>query len=66
MERWSSYWNKAMGNTIWLLRVVQQTSKIKGWRITLKICKINTLRPRPNVRHFPDNIFKCIFLNEDV
>ena len=23
-----------------------------------------TLRPRQNGRHFPDNIFKCIFLNE--
>ena len=28
--------------------------------------KINTLRPRQNGRHFPDNIFKCIFLNENV
>ena len=27
---------------------------------------INTLRPRQNGRHFPDNIFKCIFLNENV
>ena len=26
----------------------------------------NTLRPRQNGRHFPDNIFKCIFLNENV
>ena len=25
-----------------------------------------TLRQRPNGRHFPDNIFKCIFLNENV
>ena len=25
----------------------------------------NTLRPRQNGRHFADNIFKCIFLNED-
>ena len=24
------------------------------------------LRPRQNDRHFPDNIFKCIFLNENV
>ena len=24
-----------------------------------------TLRPRPNGRHFPDDIFKCIFLNEN-
>ena len=27
---------------------------------------INTLRPRPNRCHFADNIFKCIFLNENV
>ena len=27
---------------------------------------INTLRPRQNGRHFPDDIFKCIFLNENV
>ena len=27
---------------------------------------INTLRPRQNGRHFPDNIFKCIFMNENV
>ena len=27
---------------------------------------INTLRPRQNDRHFPDDIFKRIFLNENV
>ena len=27
---------------------------------------INTLRPTQNGHHFPDNIFKCIFLNENV
>ena len=27
---------------------------------------INTLRPRQDGRHFADNIFKCIFLNENV
>ena len=32
-----------------------------GWWIN-----INTLRPRQNGRHFPDDIFKCIFLNENV
>ena len=26
----------------------------------------NTLRPRQNGRHFPDDILKCIFLNESV
>ena len=27
---------------------------------------VNTLRPRQYVRHFADDIFKCIFLNENV
>ena len=31
---------------------------IPGW--------LNTLRPRQNGRHFADDIFKCIFLNEKV
>ena len=32
--------------------------------LTLKY-SINTLRPRQNGRHFADDIFKCIFLNEN-
>ena len=31
-----------------------------GWLI------INTLRPRENGRHFADDIFKCIFVNENL
>ena len=36
------------------------------WRDSLKHLTINTLRPRQDGRHFPDDIFKCIFLNENV
>ena len=28
--------------------------------------KVNSWRPRQNCRHFADDIFKCIFLNENV
>ena len=38
-------------------------SKI-GWAYVFWI-PINTLRPRQNGRHFADNIFKCIFLNQN-
>ena len=31
----------------------------------LSLTWINTLRPRQNGRHFPDDSFKCIFLNEN-
>ena len=27
---------------------------------------VNTLRPRQNRRHFPNNIFRCIFMNQNV
>ena len=27
---------------------------------------LNTLRPRQNGRHFPDDFFKCIFLNKNL
>ena len=32
----------------------------------LCVVYINTLRPRQDGRHFADDIFKCIFLNENV
>ena len=31
-----------------------------------RLCGVNTLRPRQNGRHFADDIFKRIFLNENV
>ena len=34
--------------------------------ITFIMNNINTLRPRQIGRHFADDIFKCIFLNENV
>ena len=35
-------------------------------RTTLGAAAVNKLRPRQNGRHFADDIFKCIFLNENV
>ena len=35
-------------------------------RFTNVVWDLNTLRPRQDGRHFPDDIFKCIFLNENV
>ena len=32
----------------------------------IKVVDINTLRPRQDGRHFPDDIFKCIPPNENV
>ena len=35
------------------------------WSIYHTMNMVNTLRPRQNWRHFPDDIFKCILLNEN-
>ena len=35
-------------------------------RINYSVVVLNTLRPGQNGRYFPDDIFKCIFLNENV
>ena len=43
--------------------------KEKKWNFTsthILISCLNTLRPRQNGRHFPDDISKCIFLNENM
>ena len=50
---------------------VHQASDVmrNGWRDLTKYrgtFSVNTLRPRQDGRHFPDDIFKCIFLNEKI
>ena len=34
--------------------------------VLLTLAAVNTLRPRPNGRHFADDTFKRIFVNENV
>ena len=36
------------------------------WSVQQILRRINTLKPRQNGLHLPDDIFKCIFLNENV
>ena len=51
------YINDWMTFENWTFRITD-TSPMGRW--------VNTMRSRQNVRHFADNIFKCIFLNEDI
>ena len=54
---------------IWLLFGFHRLSTIKKlpWNMMTSVGKfVNTLRPRQNCRHFADDIFKCIFLNENI
>ena len=58
-----------MKNTpIWLVDNLSLTSLTKyHWDVScVRHWRVNTLRPRQDGRHFPNDIFKCIFLNENV
>ena len=54
---------------IWCLLIafVKHKFIIDGHLCSMYFCLYiyNTLRPRQDGRHFPDDIFKCIFLNEN-
>ena len=39
---------------------------VAEWHQAITWGTVNTLRPRQNGRHFPDDIFKCIFLNQSI
>ena len=43
-------------------RILYVSFLFRGQRLGL----VNSLKPRQNGRHFADNIFKCIFSNENV
>ena len=59
---WRHIWDDLI-NQFMLSQTSWWSLSATGW---LQIRLLNTLRPRQNGRHFPDHIFKCIFLNENV
>ena len=62
---WNKIWSPESGR--WL---VAQNFLHRLHVISCHVCSrvqcVNTLRTRQDGRHFPDDIFKCIFLNENV
>ena len=52
-----------LGN--YIIRTNEDQGEAQNMHIT-KLSIINTLRPRQNGCHFLDDVFKCIFLNENV
>ena len=40
--------------------------QLRFWWKTGNMLSLNTLRPRQDGRHFADDLFKCIFMNENV
>ena len=55
-----------MGLNFDVLKEMQKRLKSIAQTLELGLFSINTLRPRQNGRHFADDIFKSIFLNENV
>ena len=47
---------------------IESVLQIMAWYFSTRASGVGviTLRPRQNGRHFRDNIFKCIFLNQNV
>ena len=51
----------------WFIRCLSDIGKSWGLsRYRDAVLPLNTLRPRQNGRHFPDDIFKCIFFYENL
>ena len=48
------------------LSVLQYDADMCILLVIIVCITVNTLRPGPNRRHFADDTFKCIFLNENV
>ena len=64
---WKMIWS--CGYFAWMIMMLLQSGKSKNsLMITTQkwFVLFNTLRPRQNGRHFADDIFKCIFLDENV
>ena len=59
-------WHVKQENENTTSAVVRSVSEPRKWTIAKGTREqwINTLRPRQNGRHFPDDIFKRVFLNE--
>ena len=56
----AKWWSFCCGFNVlmWHFRGCKLGSLLSNW--------VNTLRPRQDGCHFADNIFKCIFLNENI
>ena len=66
MEIWcETLWRKVQNSDSKPINFIQQTAIASDfWQRVLRW--INTLRPRQNGQHFPEDIFKLIFFNENI
>ena len=66
----SQYWSRSMSSYgvtrpqwVNLLTVIWMDARVPvSASVARAVCPIDTMRPRQNGRHFPDDIFRCMFL----
>ena len=63
MDFFSEIWESVSGA---IVRVLQALLEERYWHCWKVVTVVNTLRPRQHERHFADDIFRCLFLNENV
>ena len=63
---WAALSNYDIRNWKWIQGVAVAILLNRGFGYCFDLNWFNTLRPGQNGRHFADDIFKCIFLNENV
>ena len=61
---WSLVCHVLMVLNIWYIFALRKHAHMEAG--TSQAVNFNTLMPRQNGRHFPDDIFKRIFLNQNV
>ena len=59
-------WNFSQNIILFIHKNASETNVCEMAAILSRGRWVNTLRPRQNGRHFADDIFKCIFQNENV
>ena len=65
-ENASIPWHHVICSGIWYAITCMKTASSPMNIVESHYFMVNTLRPGPNGRHFADNIFKSIFLNENI
>ena len=62
------WWRKVRSRHLQVCFVsyISGATRDAGYSFTWYIWTINILKPRQNGRHFADDIFNCIFLNENI
>ena len=66
LKQFNAFWRQFKASNLLLSVCYFLSSSLFSVRLSGPLCPLfNTLRPRQNGRRFADDVFKCIFLNEN-